>query len=162
MSMTSEPALEALKRLVGTWTTEAIHPSTPGIVVPGNASFEWLAGERFLIHRSHHDHPAFPDAVSIIGFTERDRVDAAPPSQSAAADKPRMTMHYFDSRGVFRVYDVSIDDVSWRIQRNAPGFSQRFTGTFAEDGDTLIGLWQLSQDDTHWDDDLRVTYRRRR
>jgi hypothetical protein len=70
-------------------------------------------------------------------------------------------MHYFDSRGVFRVYEVSIDDKAWRCWRDAPGFSQRFTGNFAEDGDSISGCWQLSRDDVHWDDDLRITYRRR-
>ena len=70
-------------------------------------------------------------------------------------------MHYFDSRGVFRVYEVSIDDESWRLWRNAPGFSQRFTGTFADGGDAIVGRWQLCQDDVRWDDDLEITYRRR-
>jgi len=71
-------------------------------------------------------------------------------------------MHYFDSRGVFRVYDASIDDESWRFWRAAPGFSQRFTGTFADGGDTVVGRSQVCQDDVHWADDLQITYRRRK
>jgi len=41
--------------------------------------------------------------------------------------------------------------------RLAPGFSQRFTGTFASDGHTIDGLW----DDVNWKNDLQITYRRR-
>jgi hypothetical protein len=158
--MTTEPALEPLNRLVGTWTTDATHPELPGIVVRGTAVIEWLEGERFLIHRAGTDHPDFPDAISIIGITERDRVSDAPGDESAAATESRLCMHYFDSRGVFRVYEVSIDDRAWRLWRDAPGFSQRFTGTFADGGDTIIGRWQLCRDDTHWHDDLQITYRR--
>jgi hypothetical protein len=69
-------------------------------------------------------------------------------------------MHYFDSRGVSRVYEMSIDDAEWRIWRNAPGFSQRFTGSLAEGGNTVVGRWQLNEDDVHWNDDLAITYRR--
>lgn len=159
MAMTREPSLEALDRLVGTWTTEATHPSVPGVVVRGTATIEWLEGERFLIHRARTDHSDFPDSISIIGFTGRDRVDDARAGKMAAAE-PSPSMHYFDSRGVFRVCDVNVDDASWRIERNAPGFSQRFTGTFADGGETIVGRWQLYEDDVHWNDDLQITYRR--
>jgi hypothetical protein len=155
---TSEPALQPLQRLVGSWTTEATHPATPGLVVRGTVSVEWLEGERFLIHRARTDHPDFPDAISIIGFTEQDRVDPSGVAAAEGASQPRM--HYFDSRGVSRVYDVSIDDASWRIWRDAPGFSQRFTGTIADGGDTIAGRWQMCQDGTRWEDDLQITYRR--
>jgi hypothetical protein len=161
MPKTPEPSLEPLSRLVGTWTTEATHPALPGVVVRGTVIIEWLEGERFLIHRARTDHPDFPDAISIIGFTQRDRVDNAPGTDPSAAGKPQLNMHYFDSRGVFRVYDVSIDDASLRFWRDAPGFSQRFTGTFADGVDAIVGRWQLSRDDLSWDDDLQIEYRRR-
>jgi len=160
VKISPDPKLEALNRLVGAWTTQATHPALPGIVVHGTAVIEWLEGERFLIHRTRNDHPDFPDAISIIGFTERDRVDHASGGEPAAAGTAQLHMHYFDSRGVFREYAVSIDDSSWRIWREAPGFSQRFTGTFADGGNTISGRWQLSEDDLHWVDDLQMTYRR--
>jgi hypothetical protein len=150
--MNSDPVLQRLNRLVGTWTTAATHPSLPGVVVHGTAVVEWLEGERFLIYRARTEHPDFPDSISIIGFTDRDRADAAPSGD--------LTMHYFDSRGVFRVYRVAVDDQSWRIWRDAPRFSQRFAGTFADRGNTIAGRWQLSEDDRHWKDDLEITYRR--
>ena len=161
MPMTTDPTLGPLNRLVGIWTTDATHPAYPGGVVHGTAVIEWLEGERFLIHRARTDHPDFPDSISIIGFTERDRVDNQPDSDPAVATESPMSMHYFDSRGVFRVLDVSIDDEAWRLWRDAPGFSQRFTGTFADGGTTIAGTWQLCRDDINWNDDLAITYRRR-
>jgi hypothetical protein len=161
MTVKAEPRLEPLNRLVGRWTTESTHPMVPGIVVHGTATIEWLEGERFLMQRAHMDHPDFPNSTAIIGFTDRDRVDHATGGAAPAGERP-LSMHYYDSRGVFRAMQASIDDESWRIWRNDPGFSQRFTGTFADGGDTIVGRWQLCEDDVHWNDDLQITYRRRK
>ena len=160
MTTTSDPVLNRLNRLLGSWVTEATHPALPGVVVQGTAIMEWLEGERFLILRSRTDHPDFPDGISIIGFTGRDRGQSAPSIDQESADKPQMRMHYFDSRGVSRIYEATIDDESWRVWRDAPGFSQRFSGAFADGGDTIVGRWQMCQDEVHWNDDLEITYRR--
>jgi hypothetical protein len=154
--MTMESTLQKLNRLAGSWTTEATHPAAPGVVVRGTVVTEWLEGKQFLIQRSRNDHPDFPDAISIIGATDRDRVGESAPQPA----RPSLTMHYFDSRGVFRVYQVDVEANAWTIWREAPGFSQRFKGTFI-DGDTAIdGLWQMCEDGSHWHDDLRIQYRR--
>lgn len=160
MTKERDPRLAALDRLAGTWTTEATHPAMPGVVVHGTAVFEWLEGERFLIQRYRTDHPDFPDAISILGFMGEDRVDDGSHGAAAAGGTAEMRMHYHDSRGVFRVLGTSIDGAEWRLWRNAPGFSQRFAGTFSADGRTLSGLWELCRDDVHWADDLAITYRR--
>jgi hypothetical protein len=157
----TEPALEPLNRLVGNWTTEITHPELPGVVARGTAVIEWLEGERFLIHRAHTAHPYFPDSISIIGITDQDRVADAPDDNTAVGAASRICMHYFDSRGVFRIYEAAIDDQAWRLWRDAPRFSQRFTGTFADGGHTIAGRWQLCRDDVDWHDDLEITYRRR-
>jgi hypothetical protein len=142
--MTSQ--LEGFRALVGEWTTEAIHPLLPDTVVPGRTRVEWLEGERFLILRGRNEHPDFPDSVCVIGATD---------------EEEGLTMHYFDSRGVFRVYRVSLEDGVWRIWGDGPsGFSGRFSGSFSDDGDTLSGVHQLSRDGSTWDDDLAITYRR--
>jgi hypothetical protein len=159
--MTIEPALLQLNQLVGTWTTEATHPASPGLVVHGTVEMTWLEGERFLIHRARTDHPQFPDSISIVGIMDRDRIEDARTTVSKVAAAPRLCMHYYDSRGVFRVYDMSIDESVWRLWRNAAGFSQRFTGIVTHDGNTVTGRWELCQDDVNWVNDLEITYRRR-
>lgn len=135
-------SIEALGVLRGAWSSQATHPMLPGIVVRGTASIEWLEGEKFLIVRARNDHPDVPDSLSVIGDTDG------------------LRMHYFDSRGVHRIYETVINDRAWECARDFPGFSQRFTGTFEETGNTISGLWKLSRDDKTWADDLRITYRR--
>jgi len=139
------PELAALDPLVGEWTSKATHPMFPATVVSGRMTYEWLEGERFLIQRSSADHPDFPDSISVIGF---------------ASDE--LAAHYFDSRGVFRIYRVAMAGDTLRIWRDAPGFSQRLEAKLSDDGATLAGVWQLSRDDETWDDDLSITFTRRR
>ena len=116
----------------------------PGTTVHGTADFEWLEGERFLLQRSRTDHSDFPDSLIVFG-----------------ADDDGLSMHYFDSRGVHRIYRVNLSGEVWRMWRHSPGFSQTFEGRLSADGNTIEGLWKLSRDDTTWDDDLAITFRRR-
>jgi hypothetical protein len=138
-----DPALEPFDALIGTWATEATHPEFDA-VVPGSTTFEWLEGGRFLVQRSHHDHELFPDAISVIGAPEAGE---------------GLVMEYFDSRGVRRTYGISVDDGVLRIWRDDPEFAQRFSAALADD--TFEGLWQLARTPGDWQDDLKISYRRR-
>jgi len=129
----------------------------PGVVVHGTVDISWLEGKRFLLHRARTDHPEFPDSISIIGNMAHDTGEAA---QNADAALP-LSMHYFDSRGVFRAYDTSIDDTTWRFGREDTAFPQRFTCTFSPDGNTLTGTSLVRENDGPWTNDLAITYRRR-
>jgi len=153
---TRDPSLELLSQLVGTWDTEGTHPALPGVTVRGSVTVEWLEGGRFLLHRARVAHPDFPDSASVIGFTDEDRATDSPPPARAR----QLSLHYYDSRGVFRAFLASIDQEAWRFWRDSPGFSQRFTGTFADGGNVIVGVAQLRRDDVNWKDDLRITYRR--
>ena len=137
------PALELFDALVGTWATEATHPRF-GAVVPGTTTFEWLEGGQFLIERSRNDHELFPDSIGVIGAPE-------------AGDG--LVLEYFDSRGVRRTYGVSLDGGMLRIWRDDPAFAQRFSAALAPDA--FEGQWQVATTPGDWQDDLRVTYRRR-
>jgi hypothetical protein len=39
-------------------------------------------------------------------------------------------------------------------------FSQSFTGSLTDNGDTIIGRRQLCRDAAHWDNALQIIYRR--
>ena len=69
-------------------------------------------------------------------------------------------MLYFDERGVSRRYEVSLLDNVWKWWRNAPEFSQRFAGTIAADGRTIVSSGELSRDGAPWEPDLALTYTR--
>jgi hypothetical protein len=68
-------------------------------------------------------------------------------------------MEYFDSRGVRRTYGVWLDDGVLRMWRDAPGFDQRLAATLGHD--SFEALSQVARTPGDWQDDLRMTYRRR-
>ncbi len=139
-----QPELQGWQRLVGTWATEATHPALPGTVVTGQATFEWLEDQQFLIQRSHYDHPEIPDAIAVTGIIDGNA-----------------SMHYFDSRGVHRVFAVDIAAHSWRFWNDTRGFSQRVAHTLSDDDKGIRGQAELSTDDgATWEHDLAITYRR--
>lgn len=75
------------------------------------------------------------------------------------------TQHYFDSRGVARLYAMGFEDGVWTLTRESPDFTpldfrQRFTGTFSEDGNTITGAWEAGFDGGGWEHDFDLTYRR--
>jgi hypothetical protein len=136
-------ALERLDALVGEWTAEATVPSDPPLAVRGRTAFEWLTGGSFLVQRWDVAHPDFPDGIAIIG-------------SDASAEAYRQ--HYFDTRGVSRVYEMSLRDNVWKLWRDSPDFSQRFTGMFSDDGKTITGRWEKSSDGWNWEHDFDLTY----
>jgi hypothetical protein len=139
-------ALESLNALVGEWTMEAAPPGGPPWPGSGHVSFEWLKGHNVLIQRWRVDMPEAPDGVAIIGV----------------ADEPgRFRQQYFDSRGVQRVYEMTLSDRIWRLWRDDPDpFPQRYTGTFADDGQTIVGCWEKAEDGSTWSTDFDLTYRK--
>jgi hypothetical protein len=144
-SKSQDLAGQEWQTLVGTWALDASHPLLPGEQIRGEMSFEWLGGCRLLIQHSHYEHPEIPDAIAIFGVIDEE-----------------LSMHYFDSRGVHRIFTVSMTDRTLGYARNAPGFSQRFTLAISDDGDTIVGQGELSRDGSSWQDDLAITYRRLR
>jgi len=144
MSTDTDPvSMHDLDVLVGTWQMTA--SLSVDLAPAAEASFEWLGDKQFLVQRWRVDHPDAPDGIAVIG------VDP---------DRGTLLQHYFDSRGVARVYDMTFTDGVWRLSRVAPGFCQRFTGTLSEDGSTITGSWEFSADGSTWEHDFDLTYTR--
>jgi hypothetical protein len=55
---------------------------------------------------------------------------------------------------------MSFDHGAWKMWRDAPGFSQRFSATFSPDGNRIGGAWEKSSDGQHWEHDFDLTYTR--
>jgi hypothetical protein len=143
-------ALERLEAFVGEWTVEASFPGAPPSDLRGEVVFEWLLGREFLVQRLTIPHPDAPDSFAIIG-----------PDQEGDA----YTQHYFDSRGVARLYAMALREGVWKLWRDSPdftplNFSQRFTASFSDDGNTIDGAWETSDDGSSWEHDFGLTYRR--
>jgi hypothetical protein len=150
-SQTRHPTLDQLTVLVGEWEIEATHRLMPGVVIRGRATFEWLKGEVFLIWRARYDLPESPDSIAILSCDEEG--DLRNPDGGCA-------YLYSDERGVTRRYSFDAEPGIWRTWRDAPGFSQRFTGRFSDDGNTISGVSELCEDGTTWVEDMPTTYRR--
>ena len=145
MAMTArDPLLVPFDALIGTWSTEAKHRLVDE-VVPGSATFEWLEGGHFVVLRAHNEHALFPNALCVIGRPESGE---------------GLVLEYFDSRGIRRTYEVSLEDGVLRWWRNAPGFEQRAYAELGPDGFEFVA--QLAETPGEWQDDLRTIYRRRR
>jgi hypothetical protein len=137
--------LEPFQTLIGEWTIEMTHPMVEDTVVRGRATYEWLEGGRFLIQRAVNEPPDFPDSLCVIGVMEGENY---------------LSMQYFDSRGVHRVYAIGFDGRELTLERDAPEFAQRGSATLSDDGSTLAGVWQLNEDDQGYRDDLAFIHRR--
>jgi hypothetical protein len=123
-------ALKRLDAFIGEWRIDASFPGSP----PGRTAFEWALGGQYLIQRSNAPNPA-PDSLAVVS------VD---PKTGA------YTQHYFDSRGVVRLYAMKLSRGTWTLTRESPDFSpldfnQRFIGKFSRDGKTIKGSWEVSK-----------------
>jgi hypothetical protein len=113
---------DRLAPFIGAWHVKA---SLSGDT--GKATFEWILGGRFVVQRVEIAHPDAPDTLAILAHEDDGYVQ-----------------HYFDSRGVVRRYEMSIEGGVWTLWRDEPGFAQRYTGTFSADGNTIEGAWELN------------------
>lgn len=147
--MANDATLESLDVFVGEWSLSSSFAPDPAGAPRAVTRFEWLAGRRFLIQRWEVDHPDAPDGLAVIGLD---------------ADGSTLLQHYFDSRGVARVYVMTFARRVWTLERIAspPDFSQRFVGTFTDDEDTINGEWQICHDGSTWARDFSLTYTRMR
>ena len=136
-----------LERFIGEWTMQVTFPGAPP-VEGGRVVFEWMTGEQFLIQRWAVPVPEAPDGLAVIGFD---------------GGRGTFLQHYFDSRGIARVYVMSLEDGVWTLRREEPDFSpldfaQRYTATFSDDGTMIVGRWEIAHDGAAWEHDFDLTY----
>ena len=153
--------VERLEAFVGEWAMRAVFPRPPGGGEADDAApsggeaddgartlFEWLPDRRFLVQRWAVPHPAAPDGIAIIGFDD--------PTGA-------YVQHYFDSRGVARLYEMTFADGVWTLSRTAAdfsplNFSQRYTGVFSEDRREIRGRWEIATEGSDWKLDFELSY----
>ena len=138
------PALEKMSILIGNWEISGSHRLIPD-PIKGKVNFSWLNGKSFLIMKTDFEKSGPPNSTVIIGSDDK-------------AEK--LSMLYFDERGVSRIYEVKFNDDILEMRRDFPGFSQRFTGKIQNDGNIIAGVWELCEDDINWKKDLEITYTR--
>jgi hypothetical protein len=95
--------MKGFEPLIGEWHGEGQYPSEPLMKISEEAKIERLGA--FIVFRSVAEPVEVPDSISIIG---------------GAPDGEPQPMHYFDSRGVRRLYMTTLEGSTWKIWR-APG-----------------------------------------
>jgi hypothetical protein len=127
-----------LERFIGEWTMQVTFPGAPPMT-GGRVVFEWMTGEQFIIEGWEVPVPEAPDGT--------------------------FRQHYFDSRGIARIYQMRLEDGVWTLWRDTADFSpldfaQRYTGRFSEDGTAIAGRWEIAHDGSTWEHDFDLTYLR--
>jgi hypothetical protein len=141
--MFANPRLADFAPMVGEWQMElssADFLPGPEQTARGQVVFAWIE-EGGLIAMRQGD-----DATWIIGRDDK---------------SDEYTILYYDSRGVSRVYQMTLDNKKWRIWRNKPEFSQRYEGQIGDDYNTITSHWEKSTDGRKtWNHDFDMTFTR--
>jgi hypothetical protein len=140
-----DPALDRLSPLVGDWSMQtSLGPAL------GRASFEWELGGHYLVERiGVPEVPEAPDSLAIIELDPQGSY----------------LQHYYDSRGVTRLYSMTFEDGTWTLLRDKPDFSplhfrQRWVGELSPNGNTIDGRWEIAADGDDWRLDFTVVLHR--
>jgi hypothetical protein len=141
--------MEELEPLVGEWSMEIVAPWAPEGDQGARLTFEWMEGKKFLVQRWTVPVPEAPDGIALIGYDEGRRT---------------LLQHYFDTRGVARVYEMSFAAGVWELERTKPDFSdldfsQRFRGELEQDGRVIEGRWEINHGEK-WEKDFDLVYRK--
>ena len=137
-SATKGAGMSALDRLLGTWEF-TMHHSAMSEPVTGRQRYERVLDGAFVLQHWTYDHPDFPDAIALLSD---DRY------------------HYFDVRGITRVFELEVDDAGWSMIRLDVDFSQRYTARF-RGPDVMESTGEMSHDNgVTWQPDFTMTYQR--
>lgn len=147
--------LKHLEKLVGKWEVEGLVDGKPA--GRGKTKFSWIEDGLFLKQQSR-DLPPQPDVPKELKEFLKGSPNPVTTIIGLDDSSGQFTQLYADARGVFRVYQMSLNDSVWKLWRDAPGFSQRFKGTFSEDKNTITGRWESSDDGKNWETDFDLTY----
>lgn len=128
---------------VGTWQTEGQQHAGavgPAAKISAKESYEWLSGERFLVHRFDGrvgDHDA--SCIEILGFD---------------AESGRYPVHTFYNNGATHEWTYREHEGAWILTGEWPqgegSMHVRCTVRFGADGDTMTGKWEHSSDGASW------------
>jgi hypothetical protein len=147
--------MKGFEPLIGEWHGEGEVPTEPPMKISQEAKMARLG--QFIVLSSAGKPAEVPDSISIIG---------------GAPDGEPQPMHYFDSRGVKRLFMTALEGSTWKIWRapgedwngpDGPGFNQRFIGEISADRRTIEGRWErgMGEAGDQWEIDFPISYVRK-
>jgi hypothetical protein len=131
--------LQQLDPLLGEWTSSSkTYPEGRGrmTVAPTEDG-------KFIRISARIEDERFPVSTQIIGADD---------------SRNECTALYYDSRGVHRVYRMTVAGREWKVWREAPAFNQRFIGRLSDDSGNITGQWEFSEDGKSWKVDFDINY----
>ena len=130
--------MSALDRLLGTWEVTMHHSDMPEPVT-GRQRYERVLDGAFVLQQWTYDRSDFPDAMALLSGNR---------------------YHYFDVRGITRVFELDVDDAGWSMIHLDEELSQRQTARFR--GPNVIdSTGERSYDaGVTWQPDFTMTYQR--
>ena len=143
-----------LNPLIGQWSLAMVMPGEEipekPLDVGARVTFEWMGDKAFVLQRWTVPIPEAPDGLAVIGWD---------------GGRGTFLQHYFDERGVARVYEMTFANGVWKLQRTKPDFSpfefsQRFIGNLTDDGKRINGNWEMALDHETWRKDFDLIYTR--
>ena len=130
--------MSALDRLLGIWEC-TMHHSAMSEPVTGRQRYERVLDGTFVLQHYTYDHPDLPGAMALLSD---DRY------------------HYFDVRGIARVFELDVDEAGWSMIRLDDNFSQRSTARF-RGPDVVESIEEVSHDNgVTWQPDFTMAYQR--
>ena len=131
--------LKQLDVLLGEWVgTSKAYPEGHG-----HLTVTLTEDGRFLRIESREEDERFPHSTQLVGADDA---------------RDECTVLYYDSRGVHRVYLMTVMAREWKMWRDAPKFNQRYIGKISDDGESIAGQWEMSEDGKSWKVDFDITY----
>ena len=141
---------ERLAALVGRWRMQGRTRETaeaPATRIEALDTYEWLPGRFALLH-------------TVDARVGNERIEGAEIIGWDAARGTYVTQ-YFGSDGP-HAYEADLTEkdgsLVWRMRSQ----SDRFTGTFSEDGNQIVGHWEQLDDQKHWRPWMDITLTRSR
>jgi hypothetical protein len=123
-----DPALRRLDRFVGTWEVTGRTLDSEADNVSGRLTFEWLPGGFFLQQRVQLNFAGLDiQGLEVIGY------------DAGTGRFPSTVYSNLAGRPIPYEYDVQGDRVTIRTEL---GGGATFTGTWAEDGESMAGGWR--------------------
>ncbi len=148
-----------LHTIAGLWETSGHVIDEPEIPIAGTDTYEVLPGGYFLVHHVDVTVGNKPvRAIEIIG--EPDPVSGGFLARSFDDDGNTELMRVtIDDDGIFHFTGGA--EVASAAQPTAPSTARvRSTLTIAEDGQSMIALWERSEDGTNWQRWMDISFRR--
>ena len=140
---TLNPDASALDTFVGEWHVEGEQiegPIGPAATITATQRYEWLQGQRFLVHRFDGQVGASPaSCIEIIGCNR---------------DTGLCRIHTFYNNGLTNVWDVELHAGRWHLYGdwNMAGRAMkvRCTIAFHDDAKAMRSHWEHSSDGVRW------------